>query len=106
MPYYYSPSANTVYVNQAGAVLSGTNFGSATVIINANNVTVKNCTFTGTTGFWGIDQASNASGAIVENCTFTGSKSPTEKNVWIASTLGITIADNTFLNSPADTIAI
>src|ERR1700684_3973076 len=40
-PYYYSPSANVVYVNQAGAVLSGINFGNATVIIDANNVTIK-----------------------------------------------------------------
>ena len=38
----------------------------------------------------------------MENCTFTGSKSPTEYNVWIGSSLGITIEDNTFLNSPAD----
>ena len=56
-PYYYSPSANIVYVTQAGAVLSGINFGNATVIINANNVTVKDCTFTGTTSFWAVDQA-------------------------------------------------
>jgi hypothetical protein len=105
-PYYYSPSQNIVYVNQAGAVLSGINFGSATVIINASNVTVKDCTFTGTSGFWAINQLSGVSGATVENCTFTGSKLPTEKNVWISSVLGITIEDNTFLNSPADTIAI
>ena len=105
-PYYYSPSANIVYVTQAGAVLSGINFGSATVVIEANNVTVKDCIFTDTTGFWGVAQESGFSGATVENCTFTGSKLPTEKTVWITSTLGITIEDNTFLNSPADTIAI
>jgi hypothetical protein len=105
-PYYYSPSQNTVYVNQAGAVLSGINFGSATVIIQANNVTVKDCSFSDTTGFGTVSQSPTFSGAIIENCTFTGSKSPTEKNVWIGSTLGITIKDNTFLNSPADTIAI
>ena len=105
-PYYYSPSANIVYVNQAGAVLSGINFRDATVIIDANNVTIKDCTFTGTTGFWTVDQGGAFSGATVENCTFIGSKAPTEKNVWITSTLGITIKDNTFLNSPADTIAI
>ena len=105
-PYYYSPSQNTVYVNQAGVVLSGINFGSATVIINANNVTVKDCTFTGTTYFWTVSQSANSSGAIVENCTFTGSKSATEKNVWITSALGITIENNTFLNSPADSIAL
>jgi hypothetical protein len=105
-PYYYSPSANIVYVNQAGAVLSGINFGDATVIIDANNVTIKDCTFTGTTSFWTVDQGGAFSGATVENCTFIGSKAPTEKNVWITSTLGITIKDNTFLNSPADTIAV
>ena len=105
-PFYYSPSANAniVYVTQAGAVLSGINFGSATVVIEANNVTIKDCTFTGTTSFWAIDDT--ASGATVENCTFTGSKSPTEKNIWIASSQNITIEDNSFLNSPEDAIAI
>jgi hypothetical protein len=50
-PYYYSPSKNMVFVTQNGALLSGINFGSATVIIDANNVTIKDSTFTGTTGF-------------------------------------------------------
>ncbi len=105
-PYYYSPSKNIVYVTQAGAVLSGINFGTATVYIQANNVTVKDCTFTDTTGFWAAAQANGVSGATVENCTFTGSKSPTEGNDWISSSLGITIKDNTFLNSPTDAIDI
>jgi hypothetical protein len=105
-PYYYSPTANIVYVTQAGAVLSGINFGDAMVVINANNVTIKDCTFTGTSSFWAVTQSPAYSGATVENCTFTGSKSPTEVNVWISSNLGITIANNTFLNSPADSIAI
>jgi 7-cyano-7-deazaguanine synthase in queuosine biosynthesis len=105
-PYYYSPSRNAVIVNQAGAVLSGINFGDATVLIQANNVTIKDCTFADTTGFWAVAQNTGISGATVENCTFTGSKSPTESTVWIASQLGITIEDNTFRNSPADSIAI
>src|ERR1700734_1758503 len=103
-PYYYSPSANVVYVTQAGAVLSGINFGSATVLIEANNVTIKDCSFSDTTSFWAIDDI--ASGATVENCTFTGSKSPTEKNIWISSYQNITIEDNSFINSPEDAIAI
>ena len=105
-PYYYSPSANVVYINQAGAVLSGINFGSATVVINANNVTIEDCSFSGTSSFWAISQNNGISGATVENCTFTGSKSPTERNVWIASQLGITIEDNSFINCPEDSIAI
>ena len=104
-PYHYVPSKNEVVVTQAGAVLSGINFGDATVLINANNVTIKNCTFTGTSSFWAVNQPT-ASGATVENCTFIGSKSPTENNVWISSALGITIENNTFLNSPADAVAI
>jgi hypothetical protein len=106
-PYYYSPSKNFVYVTQAGAVLSGINFGTATLYIQANNVTVKDCTFTDTTGtIWAAAQANGVSGATIENCTFTGSKSPTGSNDWISSVLDITIKDNTFLNSPTDSIDI
>jgi len=106
-PYFYSPSTNTVYVTQNGAVLSGINFGSATVLIEANNVTIKDSSFAGTTGFYAINQVGGASGATIENDTFTGSKSTAETHdVWINSILGITIEDNTFLNSPADSVAI
>ena len=104
-PYFYTPSNNTVTVTQAGAVLSGINFGTATVDIGANNVTIEDCTFTGTTGYYAVLQTGTSSGATVENCTFTGTKSPTEGNVWIGSTQGsMTIEDNSFLNSPTDAI--
>jgi hypothetical protein len=104
-PYFYKPSENDVYVTQAGAVLSGINFGTATVILDASNVTIEDCTFTGTTGYYAIDQAGSNSGATIENCTFTGSKSPTEYNTWIDSFQGsMTIENNTFLNSPGDAI--
>ncbi len=105
-PYYYSPSKNIVYVTQAGAVLSGINFGTATVVIDANNVTIKDSTFTGTTGFWAVYQTPAYSGATVENSTFQGTKSPTESNTWIASTQAITIEDNSFLDTPSDAVAI
>ena len=96
---------NTVTVTQADAVLSGINFGTATVDIGANNVTIEDCTFTGTTGYYAVLQTGTTSGATVENCTFTGTKSPTEGNVWIGSTQGsMTIEDNSFLNSPTDAI--
>ena len=86
-------------------MLSGINFGSATVWIEANNVTIKDCTFSGTTSYWAVYQSPNASGATVENCTFQGTKSPTETNVsWITSVLGITIKDNSFLVTPWDAI--
>ena len=99
------PSRNAVYVTQAGAVLSGINFGSATVLVGANNVTIKDCTFTGTTGYYAVEQTGAYSGLTVENSSFTGTKSPTENNVWIGSVLGsMTIKDNSFVNSPTDAI--
>jgi hypothetical protein len=101
---YYVPSRNALYVMQAGAVLSGINFGSATVVIGADNVTIKDCTFTGTTGWDAVIEPYAYSGATVENCTFTGTKSPTEHNAWIESQGSITIEDNSFLNSPTDAI--
>src|SRR6516165_6110654 len=55
-PYYYIPSVNEVIVTQNGAVLSGINFGSATVTIEANNVTIKDSTFTATSSFWTTSQ--------------------------------------------------
>jgi Right handed beta helix region len=105
-PYYYFPSKNEVVVTQNGTVLSGINFGDATVIVDANNVTIKDCTFTGTTGFWALAQGTNFSGATVENCTFQGSKSPTEYDNPIVSGAAITIEGNSFLDSPTDAIDI
>jgi serralysin len=103
-PYYYIAANNQVVVTQNGAVLSGINFGSATLAIEANNVTVKDCTFTATASFWTIGQTPGYSGATVEDCTFQGSGAPTETNVWINATQSITIKDNTFLDSPTDAI--
>jgi len=102
-PYYYNPSTNNVIVTQAGAVLSGINFDTATVVIDADNVTIKDCTFTGTTGYYAVYQG-GPSGATVENCTFIGTKSPTESNIWILAQGSITVEDNSFLNSPGDAV--
>ena len=105
-PYYYSPSRNMVFVTQNGAVVTGVNFGSTTVVIEANNVTIQDCTFGGTTSYWAVDQQPAYSGAIVEDCTFQGTKSPNESNDWVCSTQAITIQNNSFLDSPTDAIDI
>jgi hypothetical protein len=99
-PYYYSPSTNSVFVTQSGIVLSGINFGDATVYLDANNVTVKDCNFSSTL-------RQNGQGAIVENNTFVGVQNPT--GFWggfISSNPNITIKYNTLLNAPSDAIDI
>jgi Peptidase M10 serralysin C terminal len=104
-PVFYTPSRNAVYVTQNGAVLKGINFGTASLNIGANNVTIEDCTFTGTTGYWAIRQQ-GYDGATIENCTFQGSKSPTEDNDWILSDADVTIKNNSFLDSPGDAVDI
>src|SRR6266568_64355 len=70
-PFLYNAATNIVYVKQNGAVLNGINFGTATVEIVANNVTIENCTFAGTTNYMSLQQQAGYAGAVVRNCTFT-----------------------------------
>ena len=105
-PIYYNPSTNTVYVFQSGAVLSGIDFGDATVLIQANNVTVKDCTFIGDTRSNIALRQEFGAGTTVENCTFQGSEAPNEGADWIFSNANIIIKNNTFLDTPGDAIDI
>src|ERR1700722_15414724 len=99
-PFYYVPSSNTVFVMQSGIVLRGINFGDATVILDANNVTVEDCNFSSTLRQDGV-------GAIVKNNTFIGVKDPTGPwGGFISSNPDITIEDNTLLDAPSDAIDI
>jgi hypothetical protein len=105
-PIYYNPTTNTVYVFQAGAVLSGINFGDATVLVNADDVTIKDCTFIGDARSGIAIRQEFGAGTTVENCTFQGSQLPTEGADWIFSNANINIIDNTFLDTPGDAIDI
>jgi Right handed beta helix region len=105
-PIYYSPSTNTVHVDQAGAVLSGIDFGDASVLVNADDVTIKDCTFLGDTHSGIAIRQEFGTGTTVENCTFQGSKAPTEGGDWILSNANINIKDNNFLDTPGDAIDI
>ena len=104
--YFYDPTHNRVIVNRAGVVLSGINFGSATLDIGANNVTVKNCTFSGTTGYYAVDQEGSFTGATVKNCSFIGPKSSTPLAAWVTSVNAITIENNSFIDLPSDAVHI
>ena len=103
----YLPSLNTVVVTQAGAVVSGINFGGATLVIEANNVTVENCTFSSCTGYYSIQQQGSASATIVENCTFTGTTDPdSTSGPFICANNSITITSNSFTNAPTSAIHV
>jgi hypothetical protein len=106
-PYYYDPVNNRVLVTQNGAVLSGINFGSATVDIDANNVTIENCTFqAGASEWYCVQQYASASGAVVQNNTFTGGSAanPLQLTAFIGSPNEISVLNNSFVNAPGDAV--
>ncbi len=106
-PFWYDAVNNRVVVTQAGAVLSGINFGSATVFIEANNVTVKDCTFqAGGKEWYCIIQGTSCSGAVIEQNTFTGGSAanPLPLAAFITSTTKISVLGNSFVNAPSDAV--
>ncbi len=105
-PISYNPGSNVVTINQAGATLSGYNLGSAQVYIRANNVTVSNCNFTQTGGYWAIETQSGFGNATIANNTFDGGAVSSSLAAWIISSGTTNITNNKFLNTPSDGIDV
>jgi len=100
----YSPTTNTVYIFQNGADVSGYNFGTATVAVEANNVTIENCTFSGTTGWYAVQEYSGHTGLTVKNSTFTGGYGTHAAFVSTPWTSSNTITGNWFIAASGDAI--
>ncbi len=100
-PLYYNAKTNTVSIGQAGAIVSGYNFGNATIAVCASNVTIENCSFAATTGYDAI-QVNSGTNTTVTNCTFDGEGIPSPLCMWITSKTPITVTNNRFLDTPSD----
>jgi len=101
-PFYYSAQYNRVVVQQAGAVLSGYNFGAATIDVGASNVTIQDSTFSGTTGNYAVTVGSGATNTTVTNDTFTSGGVDLPLVAWVTSGGAVTVTNNKFLDTPAD----
>ncbi len=99
----YDAVNNRVIISKAGTVLSGYDFGNATVDINASNVTLKDCSFEATSGYFAVQIAGGYANATVTNCTFNGEGASLPLSAWISSTTTpVTVTNNQFLNTPGD----
>ncbi len=103
-PIYYRPGPNTVIVQQDGATLNGYDFGSATVAVAANNVTIENSAFTGTTGWQAVHVYPGKSNTTVTHDTFDSGKALLPLAAWIMAGDPVTITDNRFIDTPSDAI--
>ena len=65
-----NPYNGDITINTPGTVISGLKI-TGTVYINADNVTIKDCSIT-STGYNVVNIKSGVSGAVVENCEING----------------------------------
>ncbi len=81
-----TPSGSLV-ITQAGAVISGLNI-TGTVLIEAPNVTLENCSITGATGGGVVQIAQGVTGTTVANCTIngTGANNAGSNGIWGSGT--------------------
>jgi hypothetical protein len=91
---------NTLYVTKAGAVLDGLDLRGVSVVVQADNVSIKN-SLGNAPGHWAVRQEDGSSGLTVENCTFDGGKSAGAGYI-IDGSGSMTIRGNEFFNLPSD----
>src|SRR5271165_4263603 len=67
---FYDAATNVVYLQQAGAVLDGYDFGNATIMVDASNVTIENSTFQAAgKEIFAVQLASGADNVTIKNNT-------------------------------------
>ncbi len=100
-PLSYDAKTNVVYITGTGATVSGYNFGNATIYVDASNVTIENCSFAATTGWYAV-QVNSGTNTTITNCTFDSDASPSKLSAWVMSKSLVTITNNRFIDTPAD----
>src|SRR4051794_40244894 len=97
-------SGNAITVKQAGLVLSDYDFRGYAILVQANDVTIKNSLFNAVS-YHTIDQAANATGLKVLGNTFDGQKANLAVNGdMVMSENAATISNNEFFNLPSDAV--
>ena len=112
-PFHYIAADNEVVVTQAGATLSGYNFGSATVNIEADNVTIEDSSFTATAGIdtgcgvvCSVAAFHGATNTTVSDCTFNSNGVASPLASFIGSNGKVTITNNRLIDAPSDAVDV
>ncbi|MFD0937837.1 calcium-binding protein, partial [Methylobacterium trifolii] len=104
---YYNRALNTVVIYQAGVTLDGVDFRGSNVLVQADNVTIRNALFDARTGMAAVNAAANTSGLTIDRSTFDGLKLDRTYADFVASFgRNTTMTNNAFLNAPSDAIYI
>ncbi len=94
----YNAKTNVVYITGTGATVSGYNFGNATIYVDASNVTIENCSFAATTGWYAV-QVNSGTNTTITNCTFDSDAIPSKLSAWVMSKSLVTITNNRFIDT-------
>ncbi len=106
-PVWYDALHKTVHISVAGAVLDGYDLRGVSVVVAANNATIRNCVFDAAAGYYTIRQLPGVGGMVVDHNTFDGGKVDRPLSDFVAAGAGkATITNNIFLNAPSDAVQI
>ena len=104
---YYDPARHIVLVHGDGVTLEGIDFTGLTVMVQANNVTVRNSAFDATSGSYALKVFPGYSNATIDHCAFDGLKLDRAFDDFIvAAGVNTTITNSRFVNAPRDAIYI
>lgn len=104
---YYDSARHIVLVHGDGVTLEGIDFTGLTVMVQANNVTVRNSTFDSTNGSYALKVFPGYSNTTIDHCAFDGLKLDRAFDDFIvAAGLNTTITNSRFVNAPRDAIYI
>ena len=104
---YYDPARHIAIVHADGVTLSGIDLTGVTVMVQADNVTVRNSKFDATSGSYALKVFPGYSNATIDHCAFDGLKLDRAFDDFIvAAGHNTTITNSKFVNAPRDAIYI
>lgn len=104
---YFNKATNTFVVYKSGVTLDGVDFRGATVLVQANDVTLSNCRFDASAGTSAVVGYPGFSGLTVDRSTFDGlGLDKTYYDFIVAQGVNTTITNSVFRDAPSDAIYI
>lgn len=103
---YYNASSKTLVVSKDGTNLSNIDFRGVSVYVQANNVTLTNCTFDASVGSVAVRGMSGYANLTIDHCSFDGLKLDKSFLPIYAMGTNTVVTNSSFKNAQSDVISI
>src|SRR5262245_17051500 len=104
---YYDASTRVMVIYHDGITLDGYDLRGLTVMVQADDVTIRNSAFDATSGTYALRVYSGFANAVIDHCSLDGLKLDRGfEDFLVAEGVNTTITNSTFVNAPNDGIYI